>query len=155
MLQQYFCFHFNIKYQFFIPMENIRSITRPCLSLSSFAAHPLATSHTPTQTSQWLFARHPVLLHAFTSLHKLVSLCGECPSLICLWNLNKFSSPAQGSPFPSHPDNASGFFLRPVASLYFLRMPSMGTIVTCTVIFFIGPTYWPWKIIFKGITFIL
>lgn len=61
-------------------------------------------------------------------------------SLISLGNVYKFIKPSSRISFLKPPCYVSGFFVTPAAPLYFLRMPSVGTIFMCTTLFFIGPS---------------
>lgn len=121
-------FHPYGKYQ-----EHHQALSFSVLVCCSSPGH-IANSHS---NSPIPICQTPLLLQDSTSLHRLVPLCMRgCPFLICLWNLYEFLSPAQGFPFLSHPQDVSGSFSRPAAPLCFLRMPSMGNIFTCTIIFF-------------------
>ena len=132
--KNFFCFHFNIstlvlhswgKY----PKHGYALFVFVPSSCSSPAAYP------STKASQFLFARHIMLLHAFTSLPKQVSLCSDCSFLISPWNLYKFSSPPPVCPFPTCPDHVHGFVWRSATLLYLLRTPSTGTVFMCTILF--------------------
>ena len=131
----FFCFHFSIST---LVLHSWGKYQKHCYALfvfvPSFCSSP-AASHSSTKASPFLFARYIVLLHASTSLPKLVFLCSDCSFLISPWNLYKFSSPPQVSPFPTCLDNVHGFVWRSGTLLYFLRTPSTGTIFMYTILF--------------------
>ena len=131
----FFCFHFNVSTLVLHSWGNYQKHRYALfVSVPSFCSSP-AASHSPTKASQFLLARHIVLLHASTSLSKLVFLCSNCSFLISPWNLYKFSSPPPVSPFPTCPNNVRGFVRRSGTRLYFLRTTSTGTIFMCTILF--------------------
>ena len=133
-----FLFSFQYKYtdvSFFGKISEA-SLGLVSLPLLVFCSSPSRISYSHSSKSITICQTQRVAICLHGSVHKLVSLCSDCPFLICLWNLYKFSSPTQGSPFPIHPDKVHGLVLRSITKLYFLRTPSMGTIFICAMFFF-------------------